>query len=247
MRRLGEMMVCLQAWSSARSIRRTGSCGTFCAWVRPVAVPRHAATRRRRYSVRLVEKLASPHLKGLVNAVLRRIAREGADPAGQPRPRAGSIRPTWLWDRWVATYGAEGARAIAAAHLIEAPLDLTPKADAELWTERLEAELLPTGTIRRTLGGSIVELPGFAEGAGGFRTPRRAARQAAGRCRRQARRRSLSRPRWQDHAALRRRRCGDGRRHLGAAYDRLAKTSSVPAFTPRPWPRMLPSGSRRAV
>jgi 16S rRNA (cytosine967-C5)-methyltransferase len=126
-----------------------------------LGTPPHAAVDT---SVRLVEKLASPHLKGLVNAVLRRIAREGATRLGSRDP-ARLNTPTWLWDRWVATYGAEGARAIAAAHLIEAPLDLTPKADAELWTEQLEAELLPTGTIRRTLGGSIVELPGFAEGA----------------------------------------------------------------------------------
>ena len=55
-------------------------------------------------------------------------------------------------------------RAIAAAHLIEAPLDLTPRADALFWAGRLEGELLPTGTIRRATGGAIVDLPGFAEG-----------------------------------------------------------------------------------
>jgi 16S rRNA (cytosine967-C5)-methyltransferase len=126
-----------------------------------LGTPPHAAVDT---SVRLVEKLASPHLKGLVNAVLRRIAREGATLLGNRDP-ARLNTPTWLWDSWVAIYGLEKARAIAAAHLIEAPLDLTPKADAALWAERLEAELLPTGSIRRTIGGSIVELPGFAEGA----------------------------------------------------------------------------------
>jgi 16S rRNA (cytosine967-C5)-methyltransferase len=126
-----------------------------------LGTPPHAAVDT---SVRLVEKLASPHLKGLVNAVLRRIAREGATLLGNRDP-ARLNTPTWLWDSWVATYGLEKARAIAAAHLIEAPLDLTPKADAALWAERLEAELLPTGNVRRTIGGSIVELPGFAEGA----------------------------------------------------------------------------------
>jgi len=126
-----------------------------------LGTPPHAAVDT---SVRLVEKLASPHLKGLVNAVLRRIAREGATLLGNRDP-ARLNTPTWLWDSWVATYGLEEAHAIAAAHLIEAPLDLTPKADAALWAERLEAELLPNGSIRRTIGGSIVELPGFAEGA----------------------------------------------------------------------------------
>jgi 16S rRNA (cytosine967-C5)-methyltransferase len=126
-----------------------------------LGTPPHAAVDT---SVRLVEKLASPHLKGLVNAVLRRISREGATLLGNRDP-ARLNTPTWLWDSWVAIHGLEKARAIAAAHLIEAPLDLTPKADAALWAERLEGELLPTGSIRRTIGGSIVELPGFSEGA----------------------------------------------------------------------------------
>ena len=70
-----------------------------------------------------------------------------------------------LWQSWADAYGEEAARAIAVAHLVEAPLDLTPRANAEFWAGRLEGELLPTGTIRRTGGGAITELPGFAEGA----------------------------------------------------------------------------------
>jgi 16S rRNA (cytosine967-C5)-methyltransferase len=73
--------------------------------------------------------------------------------------------PQWLWESWVASYGEETARAIAAAHLIEAPLDLTPRSDADFWAGRLEAEKLPTGTLRRRTGGAISELPGYAEGA----------------------------------------------------------------------------------
>ena len=73
--------------------------------------------------------------------------------------------PQWLWESWVATYGEETTRAIAAAHLIEAPLDLTPRSDADFWAGQLDAEKLPTGTLRRRAGGAIAELPGFAEGA----------------------------------------------------------------------------------
>jgi 16S rRNA (cytosine967-C5)-methyltransferase len=126
-----------------------------------LGTPAHAAVDT---SVRLVVDAGLPHLKGLANAVLRRVAREGiALLAGRDPARLNT--PQWLWQSWVHTYGEAATRAIAAAHLIEAPLDLTARADAPSWADRLEGELLPTGTIRRATGGAIAELPGFAEGA----------------------------------------------------------------------------------
>jgi 16S rRNA (cytosine967-C5)-methyltransferase len=67
--------------------------------------------------------------------------------------------------RWVAEWGEERARAIAAAHLVEAPLDLTVKVDPEAWAERLSGRVLPTGGVRLLPKGRIEEIPGFAEGA----------------------------------------------------------------------------------
>jgi len=126
-----------------------------------LGTPPHAAVDT---SVRLVESARLPHLKGLANAVLRRIGRDGAALLGDRDP-ARLNTPQWLWESWTASYGEPATRAIAAAHLIEAPLDLTPRADAQFWSGRLDGELLPTGTIRRPAGGAIAELPGFAEGA----------------------------------------------------------------------------------
>lgn len=126
-----------------------------------LGTPPHAAVDT---SVRLVVDAGLPHLKGLANAVLRRIAREGATLLGDRDP-ARLNAPQWLWDSWTESYGEETTRAIAAAHLIEAPLDLTPRSDAMFWAGRLDGELLTTGTIRRAAGGNITELPGFAEGA----------------------------------------------------------------------------------
>ncbi|MEX2616357.1 MAG: 16S rRNA (cytosine(967)-C(5))-methyltransferase RsmB [Alphaproteobacteria bacterium] len=100
--------------------------------------------------------------KGLINAVLRRLTREGAVRADNPAQRN---TPEWLWENWLAAYGAETATAIAEAHLGEASLDITVKSDPALWAERLEAELLPTGSLRRAAGGDIRELPGFKDGA----------------------------------------------------------------------------------
>jgi 16S rRNA (cytosine967-C5)-methyltransferase len=103
------------------------------------------------------------HVK-LVNAVLRRLAREGRDQlAGQDAARLNT--PDWLWDSWCAAYGEDTARRIAAAHLAEAPLDITARDDAPSLAAALEAEILPTGTLRRSTGGAVETLPGFAEGS----------------------------------------------------------------------------------
>jgi 16S rRNA (cytosine967-C5)-methyltransferase len=126
-----------------------------------LGTPPHAAVDT---SVRLVVDAGLPHLKGLANAVLRRISRDGPALLGDRDP-AKLNTPQWLWESWTESYGEEKTRAIAAAHLIEAPLDLTPRSNAEFWAGRLEGEVLPTGTIRREGGGNVTELPGFAEGA----------------------------------------------------------------------------------
>ena len=102
--------------------------------------------------------------KGLVNAVLRRLSVEGTGRVDeQDAPRLNT--PDWLWKSWSRSYGEAMARAIATAHLREAPLDLTLRDDAETWCAKLDAVLLPTGTLRRTAGGALATLPGYADGA----------------------------------------------------------------------------------
>ena len=102
--------------------------------------------------------------KGLVNAVLRRLSQEGPGlVAEQDAPRLDT--PDWLWRSWSQSYAETGARAIAQAHLKEAPLDITVRGDVEKWRGQLDAVLLPTGTLRRTGGGAIMSLPGYGEGA----------------------------------------------------------------------------------
>jgi len=109
------------------------------------------------------EQGMGPHKK-LVNAVLRRFAREGkAFIAGQDAARLNT--PDWLWRSWAEAYGEDDCRAVAEAHLSEAPLDITVKGDAAIWAEKLNAEILPTGTLRRPPGGPVRDLAGFAEGA----------------------------------------------------------------------------------
>src|SRR5260370_10723214 len=90
--------------------------------------------------------------KGLVNAVLRRLSLEGPGRIGvQDAARLNT--PDWLWQSWSRAYGEDRARAIAGAHLKEAPLDLTLRQDDESWAEKLQATKLPTGSPRRAGGG----------------------------------------------------------------------------------------------
>lgn len=104
--------------------------------------------------------------KSLVNAVLRRVTREGADVWDEiDRPRANV--PDWLWTRWVAAYGADTARAIAEAHETPAPLDLTLKDGAASgdWAAQLDARPIGAGSLRLAKSGPVDALDGFDDGA----------------------------------------------------------------------------------
>jgi 16S rRNA (cytosine967-C5)-methyltransferase len=100
---------------------------------------------------------------GLVNAVLRRCAREGQALVEEVATQSLDL-PPWLLARWRAHYGEATARDMALALGHEPSLDLTVKSDAEQWASRLHGETLPTGTVRMLLHGSVTMLPGFAEG-----------------------------------------------------------------------------------
>lgn len=120
-------------------------------------VPDHAAVAT---SVALAgEDAATAGFKGLINAVLRRVTREGCTllPEGPDQPK-------WMIEGWVQAYGAEAGNAISRALAHEAGLDLTAKSDPARWAEALDGRLLPNGTIRLVDAGNITALPGFAEG-----------------------------------------------------------------------------------
>jgi 16S rRNA (cytosine967-C5)-methyltransferase len=100
------------------------------------------------------------HFKSLINAVLRRIAREGED-IRSGRDRARLNTPDWLWTRWSAQYGNDVARAIAEAHAQEAPLDITLKHDGVAFPE---SQPLFGLSRRVSAENRVEELPGFIEG-----------------------------------------------------------------------------------
>ena len=118
-------------------------------------VPAHAA-------VDTAVGLADARMKGLVNAVLRRCARAGpALAAAQDAARLNT--PPRLLAGWEAAYGGAAARAVAEAHLGEAPLDLTlrrPDAPGPLPA----GEAMPTGALRIVRPGAVAQMPGYEEG-----------------------------------------------------------------------------------
>ncbi len=118
--------------------------------------------------VRLARERKFGTFTKLTNAVLRRLGRDGKAWLDE-QDEARLNTPGWLWESWSAAYGEDTCRAIAKAHLSEAPLDLTLKkeggAEAVDWAERLAARRLPTGTLRLAAKGAVTALPGFGEGA----------------------------------------------------------------------------------
>jgi 16S rRNA (cytosine967-C5)-methyltransferase len=127
-----------------------------------LGTPAHAAVAT---TVGLVRARHFERMTGLVNAVCRKIVTEGpALTAAQDQARLNC--PDWLWQAWAEAYGEERAREIALAHLGEPPVDLTVKdvAAAGVWAEKLDAIMLPTGSLRRYATGRITELDGFKDG-----------------------------------------------------------------------------------
>ncbi len=133
-----------------------------------LGTPAHAAVST---TLHLAQGPRLAGYKGLLNAVLRRLARDpgfagGAElAAAQDAPRLNT--PDWLWRAWSDAYGEPTARAIAQAHADEPSLDITLKntADLRTWVERLGAEVLPTGSLRLRGAGAVSQLPGYDEGA----------------------------------------------------------------------------------
>ena len=102
------------------------------------------------------------HLKGLVNAVLRKVADKGV--AQWPTLRTPRL-PSWLRKPLVQAWGSEAVAGMETAFSAPAPLDLTPKSDAAAVAEATGGVLLPTGSVRLAEAGQVSALPGFTSGA----------------------------------------------------------------------------------
>ncbi len=164
LRRLGQIRIALKRFMSKpphkgsrlEALLAIGACQILF-----LDTPPHAAVDS---SVRLAgEARDTARCKGLINAVLRRVADSREELLAEIGEEANT--PAWLFERWSKAYGADTAREIAAAHLHDAPLDITAKDDAAGWAGRLEGTLTATGSIRLARSGDVTALPGFEDGA----------------------------------------------------------------------------------
>lgn len=166
LRRRGQIEAVLADFLEKELPARAGITGSILATAATellfLNVPPHAAINSAVSLCR--EDKQARHFSGLVNAVLRRLSREGVARLAD-RPDTLNT-PPWLLDRWRRHFGDEAATAIARAHLVEPPLDLTVPHGGEEVALQLGGEQLWNGTVRLAHHkGLIDELPGYADGA----------------------------------------------------------------------------------
>ncbi len=131
----------------------------IAAWeIKCDGIPVHAAIACAVEVAKRAKKTAT--LKGLINAVGRKLEAATLDPTPQALPK-------FLKVPFERAYGAEAVAAMEAVYTGTPPVDLSlrdPK-DAEAQAEALEADVLPTGSLRLKRRVQISALPGFDEGA----------------------------------------------------------------------------------
>lgn len=122
--------------------------------------PAHAAVHS---SVEITKQIKMAKFSGLINAVLKRVVKEGRKIIDQ-QDAAILNTPDWLWQSWEKTYGKEAARKIAETNMKEPPLDITVKSDPELWAEQLGGIVLKNCSVRLQSAKNITHLKGFSDG-----------------------------------------------------------------------------------
>jgi 16S rRNA (cytosine967-C5)-methyltransferase len=165
LRRMGEIEQVLGRFLERRLPARSGQAHeillTGAAQLLFLRTPAHAVID---LAVRLAgEQAGSRHLAGLINAVLRRVAAGGSQLLNEDAAPLVNT-PDWLMERWSAAFGFAAARAIAACHMVEPPLDITAREPQRVAAE-LGGALLRSGTVRlEGARGRIEHLPGYGQG-----------------------------------------------------------------------------------
>ena len=126
-----------------------------------LGTPPHAAVHD---TVEIVAQSKLAGLKGLTNAILNRVVREGKDLLPTIDTEKAAL-PAWLWKRWCKAYGEDTARAVVKAQMVQPPLDISVKQGAAAWAEKLGGMVVAGDTVRITEHGDVTALEGFADGA----------------------------------------------------------------------------------
>ena len=162
LRHLGEIdaliNVCLERPLSKKAYRAKDLLRLGITQILFVGTPNYAAVNS---TVNLAEGALAGYRR-LINAVLRRVVREGRERL-ENLDGAYLNTPKWLWESWGKEYGLENARSIAEMHGREPPLDITVKKSAMvegIW----EGRRLLSSSMRLHPEGSVAEIVGFQDG-----------------------------------------------------------------------------------
>lgn len=161
LRRLGQIDAVLKPFLKrtpspyARAVLRTGA-----AQILFLETPPHAAVGAGVALLKRSKKTVA--MAGMANAVLRRVSEQGAELLSQTEKL--DNLPVWLRDSWVKSYGEAACTEMVNILSLEPPLDISVKENPQLWTEKLDATLLPGGTVRRQKIGDVTQIPGFKGG-----------------------------------------------------------------------------------
>jgi len=114
-------------------------------------------------TVKLAERKPETRpFKGLINAILRGVIRDG----GLKKPDPARLLSDWLFQRWTAAYGRDAAEGIALMLTEEPATDLSFKAVEALEAYREPLHGTPNGglSLRAGLRGVLTEWPGYDAG-----------------------------------------------------------------------------------
>lgn len=114
-------------------------------------------------TVKLAERKPETRpFKGLINAILRGVIRDG----GLKAPDPARLAPDWLFQRWAAAYGRDAAQGIALVLTEEPATDLSFKTTEALEAYREPLHGTPIGglSLRSGLRGVLPEWPGYDAG-----------------------------------------------------------------------------------
>ena len=161
LRRLGQIDKVLSPFMKktpapyAMSVLRTGA-----AQILFLDTPPHAAVGAAVSLLKRSKKTVS--MAGMANAVLRRVSEQASEL--MEKTDITDNLPLWVKTAWTEAYGAENCTKMAEVLAQEPPLDISVKKDPEIWAEKIGADILPGGTLRRSKIGDVTAIPGFKDG-----------------------------------------------------------------------------------
>ncbi len=120
----------------------------------------HAAVNT---SVEIAGLRGPQKFKAVVNGILRRVAREGAETITKRHPEDQNM-PDWMRVSWERTFGQKETQKITKTNLRNPPIDLTIRNNPDRWANKLGGKRIGKVTVRLPGSVQIGLVEGFEDG-----------------------------------------------------------------------------------